>query len=176
MDKINHNNKSEWCREGVTREELFVNEVAPLFSLSAKINPEKQLGDKFAPDLIVQGHISDLKCQNTPFFTASRYGKSPSNTIGLNRKDVERYSNLYPWIHLYFWVKWERQENYGVEVRPVNGVWFSTLFDIKELIVNHKAPLHVYEKRADDTSGNAKDSYLISLSDLKPIGLIEVEP
>ncbi|MDO4705225.1 MAG: hypothetical protein Q4A98_03305 [Comamonadaceae bacterium] len=71
--------------------------------MEARINPAKNM-DKTAPDLIIDGAISDLKTQNTPFFTASRYGLDPRFAVTFNRKDYERYKRIYPSIVIYFWI------------------------------------------------------------------------
>ena len=78
--------KGAWCQHGCTKEESFVNKFGVNFGVL--INPEKE-NNKYAPDLFDwrDYKLADLKTQNTPFFTASRYGLDPQHTVTFNVKD-----------------------------------------------------------------------------------------
>ena len=135
------------------------------------MNPEKE-NDPYAPDLLVDGIIADLKTQNTPFFTANRYGKDPGRTVTFNQKDLERYQKLYPDLLIYFYVRWNQLEGYGKQVQFLHGVWKTNVKSIENLIQLGKAPIHAYQRRVNDQKGNAKGSYLLSLDDLELVKLI----
>ena len=167
---IPHNteDKSWWTRYGEQQEKAFVQTVAPQIGLQAQINPAKA-ADKYAPDLVVCGKIADLKVQKTPFFTAQRYGKNPSETVTLNLKDYARYLHQYPTIEIYFYVHWQQLAYQGLTVQPRKGVWMTDLETITRLKASQKAPLHVYQRRVGDKL-NANESFLLSLGDLCLIG------
>ena len=165
----NTEDKAWWVVHGATKEEEFVSLVAPQIGLKAEINPEK-LKDDYAPDLVIDDDrkIADLKAQNTPFFTVGKTyrGYDPNYTVTFNKKDFDRYSELYPDIHILFWVKW-LQTSMGkginrIEVSPIYGVWRCTLQEICSFI-HEGAPLHAYQRRGEDRDGNAKNSYLLDL-------------
>ena len=66
--------KEWWVVEWQNHENLFVSEVCPRLNLVAQINPAKK-HSPYAPDLIVQGRLADLKCQQPPFFKSGvQYG------------------------------------------------------------------------------------------------------
>lgn len=90
--------------------------------LGIRLNPAKLL-DLTAPDLLVDGRIADLKTQNTPFFTASRYGLDPRFTITFNRKDYERYISLYPDIAIFYWIDWTQTTWRDMSVGYLVGVY-----------------------------------------------------
>ena len=162
--------KEAWCKHGEKMENHFVSTVAPSIGLDVIINPEKKT-NKYTYDLILDGtKKADLKHQGTPFFMATRYDLIPNNTVSFNRKDYERYKKLYPDIFVVFWVQWDKQSRYGVNVDAQNGVWIFSLNELGEQI-NH-APLHTYQKRVKDKRGNAKDSYLIKLDSSNRGGVI----
>ena len=168
--------KAWWCEKGADDEKRFVSDVAPLYGLYAEINPQKEFlkDGKYLPDLFVNGVMSDLKHVTTPFYTARRYGLDPATTLTINKKDIDRYCANYPYIKIYFWVRWLAGENFGVSVPEVNGVWSTTIPRLLHYVVNNEVPIHHYKKRTDDISGNAKSSYLISFDKLKCIGISEV--
>ncbi|NBT26093.1 MAG: hypothetical protein EBT09_05980 [Actinobacteria bacterium] len=102
----NHNvphgteDKQWWLRHGERLEADFVELCVTHLALDVCLNPAK-LVDPTAPNLLVDGKIADLKTQNKPFFTASRYGLDPCFTITFNRNDYERYRKLYPDIIIF---------------------------------------------------------------------------
>lgn len=158
--------KSWWCQDGVLREEDFVARIAPKLGLEAQINPAKDQ-DKFAPDLIVNGRLADLKCQTTPFFTARKAFRSeahssgidPQFTVTFNRKDYARYTELYPDLDIYFWVEWSAETRYGVTILPMIGVYKVRFAEIARAIESEDVHLHDYLRRKNDTAGNARNSY-----------------
>jgi len=168
-----------WYKYGEMGERYFVENICPEFNLDAQINPEKER-DPTVPDLVVDGQLSDLKTQKTPFFTAFRYHKmengvpvpyDPAYTVTFNHKDYKRYNKLYPDIDIYFWVKWKDtsySSSFGttVQVAPVSGVWVASFDQLKCLIEEKQYHLHEYGKRIS-RAGNARDSYLIDLRDLR---------
>ena len=162
--------KEVWYKHGEKMENHFVSTVAPSIGLDVIINPQKKT-NKYAHDLILDGtKRADLKHQGTPFFMATRYDLNPRNTVSFNRKDYDRYKRLYPDIFVVFWVEWDKQSRYGVNVDAKNGVWIFSLDELGEQIKH--APLHTYQKRVKDKRGNAKDSYLIQLNSSSRGGII----
>jgi len=99
--------KQWWVIEWRRKETLFVDEVCPRLGLKARINPAKK-HDPFAPDIVVQGVLADLKCQQTPFFKAGElYGIDPQFAVTFNQKDHLRYNERYPDIVIYYWLDWQ---------------------------------------------------------------------
>ena len=95
MDKhgrtpINNQDRFAYYRLGEKYEDKFV-EICQANNIEAGINPEKET-NPYAPDLIMNGKVSDLKTQTLPFFKSEKiYNIPPEDAISLNRKDVERY-------------------------------------------------------------------------------------
>jgi hypothetical protein len=155
---------------GEEKEKVFVERLCPALGLRGEINPEKSI-NPYAPDLVVDGVIADLKCQETPFFKAKElygsYGLEPQTTVTFNKKDYERYAENYPQLMIYFWVYWKetkkciRDSIYSVA--PMFGVWRTPFAHIQQIILSGNAPLHNYQRRVYDIAGNAKESYLLSL-------------
>jgi len=153
--------KGWWCHHGLKLERSFVALCNTHLNLPAWENPEKR-DNPYAPDLIVAGHVADLKVQNTPFFVSSRYDMDPRRTVTFNRKDYERYSELYPDIDIYFWVDWTQTESKYGRVDYLAGI-YSLPFVTLAGLIESGAPEHHYIHRRDDTQGNAKSSFLLSL-------------
>lgn len=157
--------KGWWVIEWAKKEQDFVKKVCPQLGLSAHMNPAKDK-DPYAHDIFVEGSISDLKCQQTPFFTAgTRYGIDPQFAVTFNHKDLVRYSSLYPNIVLYYWVNWITLQWQQLRVYPMAGVWRAELPVLAKLA--ESAPLHTYQRRVGDAAGNAKSSYVIDLRSLE---------
>lgn len=167
-------NKQWWCKHGCDLERQFVAEVCPRIGLECVINPQK-LKDKYAPDLLLYGHLADLKTQFTPFFTASKHKKpngvryDPANTVTFNEKDYLRYSELYPDIDILFWASWGSVHKFDTYVPKIDGVWYIRFKDLAAIIERGDVSKHRYRNRETDTKGNAKASYLIDLGDLHRI-------
>ena len=77
--------KNWWLEHGLTLEYEFVQMCKKSRRIDAVPNPSKA-SEPWAPDLIVNSELADLKVQNTPFFTASRYEMNPRFTVTFNRK------------------------------------------------------------------------------------------
>lgn len=153
--------KGWWLRHGERLEVRFVQLARTKLELDAYINPAKA-DDPTVPDLIVDGEVADLKTQNTPFFTAARYGLDPRFAVTFNRKDYERYKNRYPSIIVYFWIDWTQTEWNGYRVDYYGGI-FRVPFTILARMIEHGAPEHRYKYRQDDNVGNAKTSYILDV-------------
>lgn len=157
-------NKTLWCKKGEQIEQVFVRNYGK--ELGVSINPEKE-NNPYAPDLITNsGKLADLKAQNTPFFKVKKlYGIDPSYAVVFNRKDFERYEELYPEIEIFFWVEWHSVKfvmgEFVQEVEYVNGIW-SIPFQQLRLVIE-KSPEHFYHQRVSDNVGNAKSSFVLDL-------------
>jgi hypothetical protein len=165
---VSNEDKGWWVEAWRAAEDVFVENVAPYLGLAAAINPTKA-SDPYAPDLIVAGSLADLKCQSTPFFRARElYGLDPRFVVTFNRKDYERYRELYPEVVVYFWVAWTTAEKViggrTFSVEPMRGVWRVPFAALNERIDRGEAPLHAYRQRVGDTKGNALDSFLFDLN------------
>lgn len=162
-DGIIHDTEDKhwWCHHGLELERRFVALCNDRLNVPAQENPEKQ-HDPYAPDLIVAGRVADLKVQNTPFFLSSRYGMDPRRTVTFNRKDYERYSTLYPGIDIYFWVDWTQTQSQFGRVEHLAGIYRLPFAGVARLIESG-AQEHHYKHRYDDSQGNAKSSFLLSL-------------
>jgi hypothetical protein len=160
--------KKAYCEYGAKKEKEFI----AFFDLhveqgGVEINPKKAT-DIYAPDILLYGELADLKAQQTPFFTAGKYRMDPRFTVTFNRKDVARYSDLYPHLHIVFWIDWKTTEWSGIKVPEVHGVYLSTFAQVAQMI-KAGAPEHVYKDRKNDRSGNAKSSYLFDVRELTRI-------
>jgi len=156
-------NKKRWCKDGERIEEAFVSKYGKQLSLT--INPEKS-SNPYAPDLIYNTKIADLKTQNTPFFKSKKlYDIDPSYAVVFNRKDAERYWKLYKDIIIYFWIEWHSVKfvmgSFEQDVKYINGVWSIKFIELVELIKN--APEHFYQQRVTDKIGNAKSSFVLDI-------------
>ena len=148
--------KDWWCKHGSELEKEFVDLTGPQFSL----NPDKTY-DKYTYDLLYRGEPADLKSVRTPFFSSGQYGCDPSHTVTFNLKDLHRYQEYYPNITVVFWVVWPSQARFGISVDSIDGVWCYSLDEI----ATGDAPVHSYQRRRNDTTGNAKSSLLIQLGE-----------
>ncbi|UCJ17192.1 hypothetical protein K5Q02_02005 [Pseudomonas sp. MM211] len=162
-DRVIHNteDKGWWCHHGLHLERSFVELCSRHLRLTAMENPEKS-HNPYAPDLLVEGRLADLKVQNTPFFVSARYGLNPRRTVTFNRKDYERYSRLYPQIDIYYWVDWTQTESRFGRVDYLAGIYRLPFAQLAKLI-EASAPEHFYAHRMHDTQGNAKSSFLLDL-------------
>ena len=133
---------------------------------NVQINPEKET-NKTAIDLLWDGDLVELKTRRTPFFKAGGYKVNPDYAVTLNRKDIDTYSKMND-LEIVFWVKWSAQTRYGVAVNSINGIWTTTVRDIKKMI-EAGAPEHTYQRRILDNRVNAKVSYLLDLQQMERI-------
>ena len=158
--------KKWWVKKYLDKEKEFVL-LCENLGIKACINPEKT-HNPYAPDLIINGVVSDLKYQETPFFKALLlYDIDPTYAVTFNRKDFLRYQTLYPDIDIYFWLKWRitekeiNQRRYRVD--KVEGVWRINFFKLGNLIKSGIVYLHNYHRRQSDRAGNAKNSYVFDV-------------
>ena len=156
--------KSWWLQHGENLEFDFVTKCQNLLGLEISINPQKQI-DKTAPDLVFEGCLADLKTQNTPFFTSSRYGIDPRFCVTFNRKDFERYAALYPEIIIFFWVDWKQLSYKEYSTSHLAGVFKVDFKQLREMVAGG-APEHAYQRRIDDKAGNAKTSFLFDVRNM----------
>jgi hypothetical protein len=161
---IDTENKLGWCEQAEVDERHFV----MLFghTLNLMVNPEKEK-NKFVPDLMHKKNrtVCELKIRRTPFFTAHmKYAVSIQHAVTINKGDIEYYQKEYPGLPVYWWVQWNDLKYGDIEVKPMHGVWGIRLEELAELC--DKGPLHEYERRKNDTTGNAKESYVISLENM----------
>lgn len=169
--------KQSWTKLGVELEERFLRLVAPTLCPDVRKNPAKDT-DRYAPDFIDDSGLADLKCQNTPFFTAERHGYDPGRTVTFNRKDYERYLVIDPGLTVYFYVHWQQLEYHrdpSISVEPLHGVWKAPVSLVGELRQDGRAVEHKYQRRKTDRRGNAKSSFLLHLDDLQLVGLVSDE-
>lgn len=156
---------------GEAKEKRFVELCQSKLGLSAQINPEKAL-NRYAPDLLVDGLVADLKTQNTPFFTAKRYRIDPRFGVTFNRKDYERYKSQYPGIDIYFWIDWAQTESKWGSVDYFGGIFHLPFREVARLI-EIPAPEHVYQHRQDPDDKNAKSSFILDIREFKPLFVAE---
>jgi len=175
------NNKQWWVIHGENLERAFVKDICPKIGLDARINPDKKV-NCYAPDLIINGKLSELKCVMTPFYTAGRkvshWGRrsNPMTTVTFDRKDYILYKEHYPRIQIYFWVSWLDNQFTAangkvIEVKSLSGVWHTPFKALSVGIEIGRYPHHEYLGRVDDTRGNSKSCYLIDLRDLNRVAI-----
>lgn len=162
--------KLAWCEQyGNETEFLFA--TTRMFDLGIPTypNPEKK-DNKFAHDLC-SVFKTDLKTVRTPLFMADElYGIDPQYAVTFNLKDGNRYKELYPNIIVLFDVKWEVTEkeinNKIYTVKPMHVTVAGFLTDIKNAIRQAGSHKIEYKRRVEDTSGNAKTSYVFDIRSL----------
>lgn len=182
--------KSKWLEIGVELENRFVHFMAKHSHIDVQINPQKD-ADPTAPDLYVPGYgLCDLKSQQTPFFTAGRYGIPPEHAFTINAKDIIRYRELYPQLGIFVWLNWENNlasENRFRKIPYKWGVYFTRIQDLIRFIDNGIAKEHAYQRRAANkdsflgkrgmnSSKNASSSYVMDCRWLEPIVISEINP
>lgn len=163
--------KQAWCLRGEMDEEHFVEHRLPELGLTGMRNPEKQFSP-YPPDLIVEGMLSDLKAQSTPFFTVGRrYKIDPQYAVTFNVKDEQYYRERYPKVVVFFDVLWTKTANpYGVTVEPMHHTWCGTLDQVMAAVRDSGGHRHDYLRRVNDTQGNAKDSWVLDVRRLLFLG------
>lgn len=155
--------RMKWYQYGEDLEKLFISTVAPSLHLPIIINPKKKK-DPTVIDMTYLGKFpADLKTQNTPFFTANKYGVPPQFAVTFNHKDYTRYKKLYPFAIIFFWIEWKQLSWKGKNVKPMHGLWKVPFWKIVRDIENGSVKLHTYQKRSKDSRPNAKDSYVLDL-------------
>lgn len=167
MEKpLDNQDKLSWCEYGDSKEIEFIEMYGK--ELGLIINPSKELliNGKYLPDLYDLNLClaCDLKTIREPFFKAYQlYKMNPSTTITLNVKDLERYNDKYAHIYIIFWVEWNNQTRFDTSVTELNGIWIASVSRLTSIVRNR--PVHYYTNRGEDS--NAKNSYLIDISDLQ---------
>jgi hypothetical protein len=150
-------NKAAYCELGEKTERQFL-----VNSLSEGIgftnNPSKA-ENKYTHDLFALLPC-DLKTQFTPFRTADRYGIDSDYAVTINEKDLIRYGKLYPHIVIVL----------DIQFPHYRATHYAPLFVLRQIVKNGKAKRHEYEKRVNDTQGNAKASYVFDLRWFPRIG------
>lgn len=165
--------KQHWCDAAEADERAFaVNRLFQL-GLSGSVNVEKR-SNPYTHDLFVQWP-SDLKNIRTPLFKAQElYGIDPQYAVTFNVKDGERYRSLYPNIVVIFDVKWEElsREIGGTlyQVEPMHVTYAGLLDDISNAVKAGGSKRIEYQKRVDDTLGNAKASWVFDVRLLQRLG------
>lgn len=162
--------KLSWCEFGLQEEKAFLTKYGK--ELGLEFNPEKK-EDKKVVDLYhsKDGVYADLKSQSTPFFKAGeKYGIEPQWAVTFNRKDKWNYEHKTKKLgdmYIYFWVRWDNDERYGVSIEAMEGVWKIKFSDLLNLLDENK--LHRYRQRVNDKQGNAKDSFVVDLREMKKV-------
>lgn len=157
--------KKTWCKTGETLEVEFLKKFGDKFDLRAN---EEKSNNPTLPDFIHNGtsRYVDLKTQNTPFFSASKYQQNRQYAVTFNNIDLQRYRELYPRITVIFHVIWEAtkikyDDGRTFEVRPMSGIWAATIEHISKHCTADK--YHAYQQRVSDNKGNAKGSFVLDL-------------
>lgn len=142
-------NRAIWYQHGVSKEEVFVNQFGQ--KLDIQLNPEKK-NDPTLPDLLHEDHLADLKCQDTPFFRAKKYGGDPTYAVTFNLKDMLQYGRFgknYQSFTIFYWVDWVavRMEMYDQKyiAQPLSGVWRVRFAKLDQM--RHSRPIHWYNQR-----------------------------
>lgn len=159
----NTEDKLWWCRLGEQKELEFVKKYPDLgFKIDKK--------DKYDIDLIAyNGLKTDLKYRAKPFFKSGSYGFDPQYTVTINTYDISRYMNKSDKdVLIVFWVSWEAQTGYGVSVKPLKGVWITSVACIHRRILREELPIHTYARRGGSDK-NKTDSYLYDIRRCKKI-------
>jgi hypothetical protein len=175
---IDPQDKAAWVAAGNSREQQFLNEF-PKLGLDLIIHPDKGT-DRYSVDLfsLAKNMAFDLKCQDTPFYSAGRYNCNPNTTVTFNHNDYIRYRGKFPeeWenrdgepirnnMGIIFWVHWPESERFGSCVMERHGVLIISLNKIDGLIRNRLIPCHEYQNRMGDAApNNSKHSWLIDFS------------
>ena len=166
----NTENRDLWYTWGENEEKDFITKVVPKINLDIRINPDKE-EKPWVIDLYdyTNNRPADLKVQNTPFFTASKYsynGKAydPTYSVTFNKKDYINYKEHYPNCDIYFWINWQQTSYRNIRVEKVYGVWRASFSKLAEKIEAGNVVLHKYLHRINDDH-NAKESYIFYLKD-----------
>lgn len=167
---FNTEDRTRWYEWGENEEADFIANVVPLIGDDIRKHPDK---DRISWSIDLYNYTNnrpaDLKTQNTPFFTVSKYKYKgvvcdPAYSVTFNRKDYENYKKHYPDCEIYFWVHWTQLSYKDITVPELYGVWKGNFSKMAECIENGKSPLHPYKHRKTDDH-NAKDSYIFNLQD-----------
>jgi hypothetical protein len=169
---MNTENKQEWCDYGDDAERIFAAGRLFQLGLGGHINPQKKT-NPYVHDLYVQ-FPSDLKTVRTPLFKSMElYGIDPQYAVTFNHKDAERYKELYPNIIVIFDIFWHDcyKEFSGVkyQVADMQLTVAGFLSNIRNAIIKSGSHRIDYTRRVEDTSGNAKSSWVFDARHLQQI-------
>jgi hypothetical protein len=92
---------------------------------------------------------------------------NPRFTVTFNRKDYERYRELYPDLVVYFWINWQTLSWRDIHVKPLSAVFRSPFDCIASQVTSGIAVEHHYRRREDDRAGNARSSFLLDARSLE---------
>lgn len=156
--------KLAWCEKyGEETEHQFAVKRLHEIGIAGFVNPNKRI-DKFSHDLcgIFQ---ADLKTVRTPLFKADElFGIPAQYAVTFNEKDGRRYKEHYPNILVIFDVCWDvtEKEMDGVlyQVQPMHMTVAGFLSDIRRAIEAGGKKKIRYQRRVEDTTGNAKTSFV----------------
>lgn len=163
MKPDSNQDREAYYKQGEDLEVEFVECVAPIYGLTASVNPDKKT-KPYVPDLVVAGEIAELKTQREPFYSSGRmFGMNPQTTVTLNPLPLMRYIHDYPFMDVYFRVNFRKSFGYGVAVAPFEGVWMINVQDLAYLA--SLAPVHHYKERVGDTYNN-QSAYVLDLNDM----------
>jgi hypothetical protein len=100
------------------------------------------------------------------------YGIDPQYAVTFNVKDGKRYKELYPNIIVIFDVLWDENScsmtigGTQYSVKPMHHTFAGFLTDIRTAITLSGDKKITYRNRVNDTSGNAKESYVFDIRKL----------
>ena len=140
--------RSVWYEHGENKESVFVRHFGEKFDVS--INKAKEM-DPTSPDLLANGALGDLKCQNTPLFVAKKYGCDPQMSVTFNLKDALAYQKYLEQssFPIFFWVDWValkiKLHDTIYSVKQMQGVWRVEFNKLNEL--RKEYPIHWYQQR-----------------------------
>ena len=172
--RMNTEDKLSWCSEAEKDEKEFVKDRLPTLGLRGVVNPEK-FTDPYTHDLTILFQ-SDLKSVRTPLFKARElHGIDPQYAVTFNKKDALRYRVKYPNIVVIFDVRWDQLEwtdKHGTvyKVEPMHATYAGFLDDIKNAVMKGGNQVVTYQRRVNDTSGNAKESFVFDVRQLHKLG------
>lgn len=161
---ISTEDKKEWCKSGAEFEIKFCETMQSL-GFDIKINPEKNT-NKYAPDLLFSGRVSDLKHIDTPFFLSKKYSGIDSEfAVTFNEKDLLRYKRKYPEIIILFYVSFKKSSMLGNCCDEHVACYWEDLEEIEKMCDNSKVV--EYKNRINDTNGNAKKSFILDVRNMR---------
>lgn len=153
---IDTEDKQWWCKHGETLELEFVKRRFDQARVS--MNPAKQ-NDPYTFDMIISLPC-DLKTCTTPWrMSQEMFGIDPKNAVSINKKDLVRYSRLYPNIVIIFDVQYEDHKT----------ARYATMRDMMMLKRMGKLHEHFYQNRAFRQDGNAKSSFVFDVTYLREL-------
>lgn len=149
--------KAYWVKRGQELEKLF-HETVHIVGCASSF-PTAKIDDPYGHDFLLTRPM-DLKVQIEPFRKAYELYKIPVEyAISINKKDLHRYTDLYPNIVFVVVVLFGGE----VEIRQM------TIQRARALVDKGSAHEHFYKNRRKDIYGNAASSFIFDLRDLDEI-------